>query len=431
MGELRELLESLHGADIAQVVQTVRIEQQLQLLRLMTVPKAAETLQELDSEQQAELLLELDRLTAARVLNEMSNDDLADLLANITPDQVTRILSLMRVDDAADIRGLMRYPEDTAGGLMTNEFIALHQDLTADQAIETLRELAPDAETIYYVYVVNREKTLVGVLSLRDLIVAPPQQPLAAVMKRNIIRVQADTDQEEVARMVSKYDLLALPVVDENDVLLGIVTVDDVIDVIEEEANEDILRLAANVSETEREFEMPAWYRAKKRLPWLIVLLFGGLLAGNIIQTFEQTLVSVAALAYFITVMAGEAGNVATQSLAVIVRGIATGEINNRGVWRVIGKEVEVGLLVGVICGLVLAITATVWQHSLGLGIVVGVSLSLSMMIATIFGAFFPLVIHRMGLDPAVASGPFITTLNDVISMLIYFSFATALIAWL
>jgi magnesium transporter len=240
--------------------------------------------------------------------------------------------------------------------------------------------------------------------------------------------VHVRTDQEEVARMVAKYDFLAIPVVNDNNELLGIVTVDDVLDVIEEEATEDIMLMTASMDSEGQEFDVGALQRAARRLPWLIVLLFGSLLAGNVIAGFSSTLEQIAALAFFITVMAGGPGNVATQSLAVVVRGLATGEVTSRGIIPIILKEVRVGLLVGTICGVILATIGYLWMGSPELGLVVGLSLALSMTVATILGSFFPLVISSFGVDPALASGPFITTIMDVTSMLIYFSLASLIL---
>lgn len=361
----------------------------------------------------------------AAILEEMPSDDIADLLGEMPQQQAGELLHLMEDEEAKEVRGLLQYPDDTAGGIMTTEFIALHEEDTAQTAIDTLRRLAPDAETAYYVYVVNRRNELVGVLSLRDLVISPPERPLREFMNTNVTSVAASMDQEEVARVVQKYDLLAVPVVDEFNRLLGIVTVDDVLDVIEEETTEDIYRLGSTGSpEPEEDLARP-WARARKRLPWLVPLLFGEILSGRVIEGFSGMLQTFTVLAFFITVMAGESGNTATQSLAVVVRGIATGEIDGRKIWRVVWLEAQVGIMVGVITGLVLALTAVAWHKSAVVGLVVGAAMALNMIIAATLGGFFPLVIHRFGWDPAVASGPFITTLTDIISMAVYFGVAT------
>jgi magnesium transporter len=247
---------------------------------------------------------------------------------------------------------------------------------------------------------------------------------VADIMRTEVVSVNVKTDQEEVARIVAKYDFLAVPVVDDEHRLLGIVTVDDILDVLEEEATEDILRLA-NIEYEGRYFEAGVLARAGKRLPWLVALLFGELLAGNVIANFSATLSAATALAFFMTVMAGGPGNLATQTLTVVVRGLATGEVNPRAVLTVILGEMEVAGIVGLISGLVLAGIAYLWQGQAVLGFIVGISLALSMVVAAVIGSFVPLIIDRFGVDPALASGPFITTLMDVCSMLIYFGLAT------
>lgn len=428
-GELVAFLDKLHAADVAEALEGMGDGPRARVFALLGDERAALVLQEMEPDDQVALLRQVDAGRAARIVQEMSSDDLADLLGEVRPDEAKDILGLMPADEAADMQELLEYSEDTAGGLMTTEFIALREGLTAEQAIVTLRELAPDAETIYYVYVVDRENRLVGVISLRDLIIASPDRPLGVIAKGDVIAVTADTDQEQVARLVARYDLLALPVVDAEQRLLGIVTVDDVVDVIEEEATEDVVRFAATAAEAD--VELGAWQRARRRLPWLVALLFGGLLAGSVIKGFSHTLEAVTLLAVFIPVMAGEAGNAGTQSLAVVVRGIATGNVDTRRIWRVVLGEARVGALVGAAIGLLLAVTASLWHGQPALGALVGVVLGLNMTLASALGGFFPVVIHRLGLDPAVASGPFITTLTDVFSMLIYFGLATVFISFL
>lgn len=424
---LRAYVEALHPADLAEIIEELEPSRRVTVVEALPDGRAAVVLEELDSAEQIEILRDMDQARAARIVNEMSSDDLVDLLGDVHPEEAEDLLEMMPAPEAADVQELLEYMEDTAGGLMTTEFIALDEDISAEEAIAALRRLAPDAETIYYVYVVDHENRLAGVLSLRDLIVAQPETPINRIMRRDIIAVAADTDQEEVARLVAKYDFVAIPVVDGQKRLLGIVTVDDVVDVIEEEATEDVLRMGASTDEEEE----GAWQRARRRLPWLLVLLFGELMAANVIKGFSITIETVTALALFIPVMAGAAGNAATQSLAVVVRGIATGEVETRRLWEVVGREARVGGLTGLVVGLVLAVTASLWQGEPGLGLLVGTVLGLNMTVATVLGGFVPVVIDRLGLDPAVASGPFITTLTDVFSMLIYFSLATIFLAYL
>lgn len=429
---LRQLLATRHPADLAEVLEELEDDQRAVVMRLLSDERAAETIAEMEAEDQASILESLGDERAGDILEEMSADDVADLVGELSPQQAEDILDLLEPEDATDVRELLEYRSDTAGGLMTTEFIALGGGLTAQQSIDELRRMAPDAETAYYVYVVNEHEQLEGVLSLRDLIVSPPMRAIREIMRTQILSVHVDEDQEEVARVVKKYNLLAVPVVDHKNVLCGIVTVDDIIDVIEEEATEDILR-AAGVGGDEHErqdSESPVWKAVKSRLPWLVGLLFLEMLSGKVIDHFSGVIAQVAILAVFITTMAGEAGNAATQSLAVVVRGLATGDIDTSQVFQIVRREVKVGLAVGAVCGVVLALAAGLWQQSVWIGLITGTSIFLNLTVAKAAGAFFPVIIHRMGIDPAVASGPFITTVTDSTSMLIYFGIASVVLRY-
>jgi magnesium transporter len=423
--KLRQCLEDLHEADIAEFLPQLPLPQRIKILRLVEHSKAAAILFELDRDLLHPLLEGLGPKRTADIMAQMFTDDAADLIGELPEDQQDKLLGLMKAAEAEDIRDLLTYEVDTAGGLMATEFVDVRKDFTADQAIERLRRIAPGAETVYYVYVTNDDEQLVGVISLRELIIAEPDEKIENIMRTQVFSVHVRTDQEEVAKLVSKYDMLAVPVVNNDQQLLGIITFDDIIDVIEEEATEDMMRLAGNIEPEGQDLESSFWRRAGKRLPWLIGLLFGELLAGNVIHGFSATLEHITALAFFITAMAGGPGNAATQSLTVVVRGIATGEIDKNQIWSVVWKETQVGILVGLTCGLTLAIMAYIWQSSPMLGVVVGLSMAFSITTATVLGSLVPVVINRIGVDPAMASGPFIATLMDITSMMIYFGLAT------
>ncbi|QIA27930.1 magnesium transporter [Thermaerobacter sp. PB12/4term] len=419
------LAGELHPADLAEFVLSQEPALRARLLGWLRPEQAALVVEELPAPVQSEILAVLDRQRAGAVLEEMSSDEVADLLGELPPQRAVDLLRLLRDREAADVRSLLAYLDDTAGGLMTTEFVALQDDLTAAEAIDALRRLAPDAETIYYVYVVDREERLQGVLSLRELIVAPPDTPIRRIMRTRVVTVPPDMDQEEVARVVAKYDLLAVPVVDAEGRILGIVTVDDVVDVLEEEASEDIYRLTAT---PEGAAAGTSWLRARLRLPWLVGLLLGELVVAKVIQGFEGTLERVAELAYFIPLLAATAGNVGTQSLATAVRGLATGEIARGEALRVLGRELQVGLLLA----LVLALTSTGLVYAvLGNGAVavtVGTAMGLNTLVAAAIGVVVPLALHGLRVDPAVASGPFVTTTLDVVGTLVYFLTATWLL---
>lgn len=421
---LEEFLIEVHYADLAEILRTFALEERVELLRHIERERAAQVLFELDREEIVLLLKGLGRKASAQILQEMSADDAADLLGELPEDEQEQYLRLMSDPEAEDVAELLEYGAETAGGIMTTEFVAINKELTTDEAIQILRRTAQQAETVYYVYVVNDQNQLVGAISLREMILAAPGARIEDVMRTSpLIRVLVNTDREEVARVVAKYDFLAVPVVNDQEELLGIVTVDDVLDVIEEEATEDYLRLAS--VHQERYLELNVVQRARRRLPWLMALLFGAVLAGSVVQFYEDTLAGVVALAFFMPVIAGGPGNVGTQTMAVMVRGLATGEVDARRVARMVFKEVQVGMIVGMVSGLVLAGIATLWQDSALLGLVVGMSLAAAMATATAVGTLFPLLISRLGVDPAVASGPFITTVMDVISLMIYFTVAS------
>ncbi|MBP2017321.1 magnesium transporter [Symbiobacterium terraclitae] len=427
--ELRTLLDELHPADLAELLEELEDEQRAAVVQLMSGPTAAEAIAELELEEQAAIVTALPPEKAKAILDEMSADDAADLFAELEPEDAGSLLQLMTQEDATDVRELMTFPEDTAGGIMTTEFVAIGAQRTAADAIDELRRAAPSAETAYYVYVVDEQGRLVGVLSLRELIVAQPDAEIRSIMRTNVVSVHVNDDQEEVARTVQKYNLLAVPVVDDQDVLRGIVTVDDVIDVLEEEATEDIFR-AGGVSDAEQQLDLegPIWPAIRARLPWLLGLLFLSLVSGKVIEGFTPLMDRVTALAIFITTMAGGAGNAATQALTVVVRGLATGEMERDQVGRVVWREARIGIVIGAICGLVLGVTAMVWNHSPWIGLIVGLSIAINLMLAKAAGSLVPVIIQRLGLDPAVASGPFIATITDTTSMLVYFSIAALIL---
>lgn len=312
---------------------------------------------------------------------------------------------------------------------MTKELIHIFADEKVNDVLERLREEAPDAEIIYYLYVVDDDKKLVGVVSLRELIVTSPEAVIHDIMHTDAVSVVEDTDQEEVGKLIQKYDLLAIPVVSKENHLLGIVTVDDVMDILEEETTEDFGEISATKGATD--VNLGAFTAARKRAPWIIALMFFGLITGGVIDRFQETLESVVLLAAFIPMIMDSGGNVGTQSLAVSVRGLAVGSVEKKGFWGMIGRELSTGAMIGFICMIIIAILITVIKGNMMLGVIVGISILATLSISAVVGAIIPLIINKMNIDPAVASGPFITTLNDIIGLMIYFSIATSLLEYL
>ncbi|WP_082688040.1 magnesium transporter [Bacillus coahuilensis] len=375
------------------------------------------------------LMQEMSPRYASEMLQNMFADDAVDVLNELDKNQVASYLTLMNAEAAKEIKELLHYEEYTAGSIMTTEFVAISKNQTIRSAMYILKNEAPNAETIYYIYVVDELKHLVGVLSLRDLIVAHDDLMVHEVMSDRVKSVMVGEDQEEVARMMKDYGFLALPVVDFQEHLLGIITVDDIMEVMDEEATDDYSKLAG-VSDLDV-VDVSPFSAAKKRLPWLIILLVLGMVTASIIAQFEETLDKVALLAVFIPLIAGMAGNTGTQALAVAVRGIATGEIQNKSKRTLLLREAGTGLITGITCGILITIGIILWQGTLVLGILVGFSIFASIFVATLAGSFVPLIMHKVNIDPAVASGPFITTINDLLSIFIYFGLATLFMNYL
>lgn len=382
---------------------------------------------ELDDDEYKEFLNEMDTAYGAAMLSQMYADDAADVLHELDTKQRESYLEMMDVETADEINELLSYPESTAGSIMTTEYVAIPENSTVRSAMTILRNEAPNAETIYYIFVVDEKHRLTGVISLRDLIIAEEDTLIRSIMNERVVMVHAGDDQEEVAQIMKDYNFLATPVIDETGELLGIITVDDIIDVIDDEASEDYSKLAG-ISDMDK-FDTSPWQAAKKRLPWLVILLFLGMLTANLMGQFEETLDKVALLAVFIPLISGTSGNSGTQALAVAIRGLATGDVEEHSKLKLLMREAGTGLMTGIVCGIIVIGIVYIWKHELILGMLVGAAISGSILVATLAGSFIPLLMHRLKIDPAVASGPFITTLNDITSILIYLGLATVFLS--
>lgn len=424
----RELKAGAHPGDLNDLIEELDLEQKATLLQLLPEDDALLIFQEMEDFIQADIVPLLSDDRARAILKDLASDDAADLVGQLSPEDAEAVMQLISgEEEAPDFGGLLKYPEDSAGGLMTTEYISLPDDIPVEEAISRLREIAPQAETIYYVYVVNEEGQLIGVLSLRDLIASTDGTILKNIMRRNVISVNAGLDQEEVARIVSKYDLLAVPVIDEQERLLGIITVDDVIDVLEEEATEDIYRLAGAGEVVGMELtEAPVLKVVRLRLPWLLISMAGGIISGSVIGVYKNTLEAIVMLAVFIPVIMGMGGNVGTQSSTIFVRGLATGEIDRSEVWAYFFREIRVGLTMGIICGTLISIIAFFWQGNPYLGLVVGISMLATISVATLIGTLVPLLLNKANIDPAITAGPFVTTIKDFTGLIIYFIIASS-----
>ncbi|MDS0929279.1 magnesium transporter [Staphylococcus capitis] len=384
---------------------------------------------DIDDEDYEELFDKINANYASHVLEEMSYDNSVDILNKLSKSKVSSLLTLMDKDEANEIKALLHYEEDTAGGIMTTEYISLKSTTPVKEALMHVKEQAPDAETIYVIFAVNEAGQLVGVFSLRDLITAENDSYIEDVMSERVISVNVADDQEDVAQVIRDYDFIAVPVVDYQNHLLGIITIDDILDVMDEEASEDYSRLAG-VSDIDSTSDSVI-KTASKRLPWLIVLTFLGMITATILGSFEDTLSQVALLAAFIPIISGMSGNSGTQSLAVSVRNISTGEINEQSKFKIALREAGSGFLSGLVCSVVLFLIIVVIYRQPLLALIVGGSLTCAMTVGTLVGSMIPLIMNKFKIDPAVASGPFITTINDIVSMLIYFGLATSFMSYL
>ncbi|HEY8415713.1 MAG TPA: magnesium transporter, partial [Thermaerobacter sp.] len=344
------------------------------------------------------------------------------------PNQAARLKAWLPAEYRQRLQTLMTFPENTAGSLATIDYIAAREGWTVQQALDHVRKVGHDAEVVSYIYVVDARGRLVSVASLRELILADPRAPLSSVGRKDVISVRATADQEEAARILSRYDFVALPVVDDHDRLIGTITVDDIVDVIHQEATEDIQRLGGSAPLAESYFKTPVWLLFRKRVGWLLVLFVAGAYTGTVLRHFEETLSQVVALAFFIPLLIGTGGNTGSQTVATLVRALAVGEVTFRDILRVLGRELATGALLGT----VMAAAAYVRAFTMGVGFELGPVVALSALFIVVWAstvaAVLPLVLHRLGVDPAVVSGPFITTLVDGTGLFIYFTIARLLL---
>lgn len=426
--EAHKILANLHPADIAQILSEIKNGNKKLFFQMMSSSKAAEVLEEFEPYDRLHIIEEMTEAETIKILENMSVDEIIDLFQQMPTAQADSLLRKLSKEDYNELKSLLKMAEDTAGGLMTTDYVYIFSDATVSQAISDVRQFGHKAETIYYIYVVDYKKHLKGVLSLRELITAPRDKKIQEIMHTKIVSVHVDQDQEEVAKIISKYSLLAVPVVNESNRLLGIVTVDDAMEVLEEEDTEDIHRLAGITPEDDIASSKTIWGASKKRLLWLVICLIGDMLSGTVIDGFSHVLESMVTVAFFIPVLMATGGNVGTQSLALAVRSMATEKLTRKNVLRFIAGETLAGLQLGVICGVIVSILAYVWQNNAQLSMAVGLSMGASLILASLIGVLVPLIFRFFNIDPAVASGPFITTIVDISTLVIYFTVSTYLI---
>lgn len=426
---LQDALRGLHPSDIAFILDELTLPEGLAIFAALENAQAAEVLDEVSPETNRYLVENSPHARIVTLLGALPMDDAAELLSELGDEEAAPLLADLSSPDAGEVQALLAYPEGTAGRLMTSKFAAIPPSATAAQALETLRRNAPRLETINLIYIVNGGRRLAGVCSIRDLLTAAPQQPVSALMNAEPITVTPETDQQEAARLLSQYDLLAIPVVDASDRMIGIVTVDDMIDVLVEEFNEDIARLVGTDAE-EMERRTPAQV-ARLRLPWLMGTMLIELGAGLVISHFDGVLKQVILLASFMPVISAISGNVGLQAAAIVVRGLDTGHISLANWSRAVSKELLTSLLMALVCGLTLGLVGAFWSRHLPFGLVIGAAMTASMLTAGFMGTAIPMLSKRLGFDPATTAGPFETAFQDVIGFAVFLWLASLLLQWL
>ncbi len=428
ISNLTNLIARLHPADVARVIMNLDAPQERRTVFELVEGVAAQgkVVSELSDEMILEMLEDRNAADIAWMLRTVPADDAADILGVLPEEVAKNILPLMKAEESQEVANLMAYPKGTAGSIMTTEFFSLPEETTAREAIQRLQQ-ATKAETVFYVYATDREGRLTGVVSLRELLVVAPTAPLKSMLFRDVISVNVETAQKEVATQVANYNLLAIPVIDADHRLVGIITVDDVVDVIRDEDTKDMLKMAG-ATEEDAQMNTPSLVAAGLRFPWLFTNLAGSLVSGLILWWFRFTIQEVVAVVTFIPVIAAMGGNLGLQSSTLIIRGLATGRVEHSDIWRVVFREFRIGLLLGVICGLLLFLTGWVWQGNGYLGMVVGGAILITFLISSSMATVTPLLLRKFHVDPAVAAGPFITTAMDITGVSIYLGFATMML---
>ncbi len=421
-----QLVQQLRSPDQADLLERLDDQEQALILQRLTPEDSADILEEMEDEEAAEVAASIPLDKLADIVEEMEPDEAADLLGDMAPDKARTLLS--QLDDAAEIRPLLLHPDDSAGGLMTSEFLLLLGEMTCAAALQAIRQWDPEQDDISYFFVVDENRRLRGVVSLLKLVSCDPVTPVHEIMDPDVISIQAGADQEEAARIMSRYDLLALPVVDESQVIVGVITVDDVLDVLEEEATEDIQRLGGTEPLDQPYLLTSAWELFKKRIGWLMLLFVTGSLTGTVLRFFEDDLSRVVSLSIFIPLLIGTGGNAGSQTTNTIIRALAVGDIDLKDASRTLWHEIRVGVLIGVGMGIFGYIRAILWHVSPGVALTVAIAIFMVVLWATSMGSLLPIIATALKIDPTVVSGPVMSTLVDATGLLIYFSVARLIV---
>ena len=425
--ELKAQLKEMKSADISDILDNLSKEEAVIVFRLLTKSKAGMAFSYMETDMREKLINDLTDRELKNILDELFMDDTVDLIEEMPSNVVTRILKSVNSDDRKIINELLKYPDDSAGSIMTTEFIDLTENMITEDALERIREIGTDTETIYTCYVLGENRILKGIISIKDLLLAREDSLISDIMETNIISVNTLEDQEEVAKKFDKYDLYALPVVDNENRLVGIVTVDDAINVLQDEVEEDFEKMAAMQPTEDGYFETSVFKHAKSRIVWLLVLMLSSAITGGIITNYENAFAAIPLLVAFIPMIMDTGGNCGSQSSTLIIRGLATDELELKDVFKILWKEIRIAVIVGLTLTVVNGLRIFIQYKDIQLAITVGLSIVVTVILSKSIGCLLPLLAKKLKLDPAIMAAPLITTIVDILSILVYFQIATAI----
>ena len=426
---IKEHITELHPADIADIIETLDEEKKKELFNLLHTKIASKVIVEVNEHSRDQILEDINKEKLTDIVEEMSSDDAADLIADLPKKEAKDILEKLHWEDSTEVQKLLKYPEDTAGGIMQTELLSVREEMLVEDAIIQLMALSENIGDVPNVFVVDKNRRLVGILPVRKLLIVKHEMPISGIIDRNVISVNVNEDQEEVANIFKKYDLISLAVVDDDSRLVGRIQIDDIVDVLVEEASEDMLHMAG-IYQDEKIMDPPL-KSVRMRLPWLVINLATATLAASVVGLFQDTLQAMVILAMFMPIVAGMGGNAGTQALTVTIRGIALGELSFNNAKRAVLNGITIGVLNGVVTGVIMALIAYYWKGNYMLGIVLGLAMMVNLFIANFFGIIIPLVLKWLKIDPAVASSIFLTALTDCIGFFSFLGLATLFIKYL
>ena len=422
---LKNELKEMNSADIPSLLEELDKESVVKVFRILSKEQAGEAFSYMEPDLKEKLIHDLTDAELRNIMDELFMDDTVDLIEEMPSNVVKRILRAVNKEDRKTINELLQYPEDSAGSIMTTEFVDLKENMTVEEALERIRTIGLDSETIYNCYVLNKNRVLLGIVNIKEILISKPGSVIKDLMATNIISVNTMEDQEEVTKVFDKYDYFALPVVDNENRLVGIITVDDAINVIQDEVAEDFEKMAAMSPTEDGYFGTSVFKHAKNRIVWLLILMLSAAVTGAIITRYEQAFAAVPLLVSFIPMIMGTGGNCGSQSSTLIIRGLATDEIELKDVFKALWKELRVSLMVGIVLAFVNGIRIMLQYQDLQLAIVIGLTLIATVILAKALGCLLPLLAKKLKLDPAIMASPLITTLVDIFSILVYFQIAT------